>query len=450
MAYDSIKDFLFRLEKKGELITIEEEVDPKFEVSGILKLLGENENPAVLFNKVKGYDIPIVGNLFGNKKRLALTLEVKEDDLWEEYQKRLRNPIPPVLVKDGPVQEVIVSEDVDILKTMPVPTYHDRDISPYITQGIVFLRDPDTGRTTMGVHRIQVKGKNKLGYYCEAGSATSRKFMENAQRKGQSLPAAIAIGVSPAILLAAISPIPIPVYNKLEIAGGLQGKPVEVVKAKTIEIEVPANAMFVIEGEISPGVKEVDGPFGESLGFYTTVLTNVIDVKLITHQKNPVYSAFEPFPLELGVVKLIEMQIKGILKGMVPCMKDLSFDINKGLLVISIEKKNAWESKQALYAGLTVFPLIKYAIVVNEDIDVHNLKEVGWALAGRCQPDEDVIIVNDLLASELDPSHKEGILTSKLGLDATYPLDKQESFMKVSVPKVSMEKAAQILKKYLA
>ena len=446
-----MRDYLSRLEKSGCLIRIDEELDPKFEVSAVLRLLEEkqDQDPAVLFKKIKGYNIPVAGNLFSSEKKIAIALGVEEGVLWDEYQKRLRSPLPPVLVDKGPVQEVVIKEGIDIQKVLPVLTYHERDVSPYITQGVTFLRDPDSGQTTMGVHRIQVKGKDKLGYYCEVGSATSYKFLENAKRRGKPLPVAIAIGVEPAILLAAISPVPIPVYNKLELAGGLRGKPVEVVKAKTADIEVPANAMFIIEGEISPEIKEPDGPFGESLGYYTKVLTNVINVKTITHQTSPVYSVFRPFPLEDGVCKMIEMQLKGMLKAMVPALKEIAFYFTGGLLVMSIEKKNAWDARHALYAGLTIFPVVKYAIVVDNDIDGYNLGDVMWALAGRCQPDRNMLIVSDVLASELDPSHKEGPLTAKLGLDATKPLDQAEKFEKIAVPRASVDKATHILKKYL-
>lgn len=445
----NIRDFLDRLRSEGVLITIDEELDPKFEVSAVLKLLGEKESPAVLFNSVKGYDIPIAGNLLDSERKVALALNVKRDVLWDEYQRRLAKPLPSFLVKEAPAQEVVVSEGIDILRTMPVLTYHEKDISPYITQGVVFVKDPDTGRTTMGVHRLQIKGDAKLGLYISIASVTSGKILENAKRRGQSLPVAIAIGVEPAILLASFSSSSMAVFNKLELAGGLNGAPIKVVKAKTIEMEVPADAMFIIEGEIPPDIKEKDGPFGEASGYYISGQSSIINVKAISHQKSPLYSVFQPFSRDSSFDAMYEFQLKGMLKQLVPGLVDIAYNFISNLLVLSIRKRKASDGRQALYSCLTVMPPAKYAIAVDEDVDVHNFQDVGFALAGRCQPDRDVIVINDVLGFDLDPSLKDGCLTSKIGLDATRPLDRQDRFEKIQVPKVCMEKAVEILKKYL-
>jgi 2,5-furandicarboxylate decarboxylase 1 len=451
MAYKDLRAFLDRLEKEGELIRIQEELDPNFEVSAIFHHLGQRENPAALIERVRGYGIPVVGNLFASEKRVALTLETTEDAFFSEYEKRLGRQIPPIAVKEAPVKEVVIREDIDIFETMPVLTYHKRDVSPYITQGVVFTKDPETGRRSMGIHRIQVKGRNKLGVFISEFGAGSSTSLKNAESRGQPLEVAIAIGVDPAILVACYSPLPLPYFDKLALVGGLRGEPLEVVSGETMDLEVPANAMFIIEGKIPPGVRELDGPFGETSGYYTPIISPVIEITAITHQREPIYAVFQPFSLDDRVFTrmVLERQLWGLLKRMIPSLKELDFSPHDDFLIMSMERKNEWEPREALYHALTLLMHVKYAIVVDEDVDVHNPMEVKWALAGRCQPDKGLVLITDVQGNPLDPSIKEGGIRSKLGIDATKPLDRAERFERVAVPEEAADKAAEVLKKYL-
>ena len=453
MPYKDLREFINRLEKEGELIRIKEELDPKFEVAAVLKEIGKKDSPAVLFERVRGYDIPVVGNLWGSKKLVALELETSEDAFLDEYQKRQRRRIPPVIVKEAPAKEVIIKQDIAVLKTMPVLTHHERDAGPYITQGMVFAKDPETGRKSMGLHRLQVKGKAKLGVWISEYSPGSGRALKNAESRGQPLEVAIAIGIDPAIILAAYTVTP-GVVDKFEVAGGLRGEPLELVKCETLDLEVPANAMFVIEGKIPPWVRELDGPFGDEFGYYIPVYATVIEITAITHQRSPIYPTHVPFtqaPWNSFLTWTVAPQTKEFLRLLIPSLKDVDVSLMAGRYVLSIDKRNEWDARHALYLVLNLVPYAKYAIVVDGDVDVHNREEVDWAVFGRCQPDpdKDLILVTDVLGGELAPYIKEVPITTKIGLDATKPLDRPERFDRIAVPKEATEKAVGIVKKYL-
>ena len=451
MAYKNLREFLERLEKEGELVRIREEIDPKFEISAFLRRAAQRESPAFLFEKVKGYNIPVIANLFRTRMKVALALETEEEKIESETEKRRSSLIPPVIIppEKASVKEVIIRENIDIQKLIPVLTYHTKDISPYITQGLVFIKNPETGIRTMGIHRIQVKDKAKLGVFLAAG--TGAEYLRKWEERGQPAEVAIALGADPSVLLAAPARLP-PGSDKTALAGALRGEPLEMVKAETVDHEIPAHAMFIIEGRIPPRVRELDGPFGESAGYYLSCQGSIIEVTAITHQKSPIYSVFHPYTPELdellSVTSVSEFQ--RLLRMFIPTLHDMSYYPSIQFLAISIRKRTPWDSKQALHNVLANMPMAKFSIVVDDDINVRDFREVAMALCGRFQPEEDLIIARDLYGWELDPSckSKEGFncTTGKIGLDATKPLDNPEPFEKVDVPPEAEMKAREILK----
>ena len=206
MPYKDIREFVDRLEREGELIRVKEELSPVHEISALFERLGKEENPAALVEKVKGHTVPVVGNLFATRKRCALALEMSEGNLQEEYDKRKKLSIPPKSVKEALVKQVVHKDDIDLSKILPVLTYHERDAGPYITQGFVFLKHPVTGIYSMGIHRLQVKDKAKLGVYLSAGN--SLEILRMAEAKGQALEVAVVVGVDPCIMYAAAPFLP--------------------------------------------------------------------------------------------------------------------------------------------------------------------------------------------------------------------------------------------------
>lgn len=449
MSIQSLRDYLQVLEKEGELLRIRESLSPIYEIPSVFKQLGLQNGPAALIENVEGYDVPVAGNLFSSVKKLSLALETKEDNLLSEYTKRCASPLPPKLIEkeQAPVKEVIIKEGIDLMKTLPVLKSHAKDAAPYITQGIMFLKDSETGTRDMALRRLQVKGPNKLGVYFFG--FTARKAWQKKEAEGRPLEVAIAVGLDPALVIA--GNIWSPFGDRLSLAGGLRRQGVEMVKGETVDVDVPATSMFVIEGKILPDYLEPEGPFGEMMGYYHTTINPVLEVTAITHQKNPVYSSYVTFSRDDAMIfeYLGKPQLSSSLKALIPSLKDVFFSLVDNLIIVSITKKNKWESRQALYSIMSAIPFVKIVVVVDDDIDVNSMDDVKWALCGRFQPEEDAIITSGLVGSGIEPSLKEGLITSKLGIDATKPIDKPEKFEKVSVPKDIEKKTLKILEKYL-
>jgi len=445
MAYTDLRGFIKRLEEDDEIITIKDTLDPRFEISALFEELWQKEgNPAAIIENVQGYDVPVVGNLLGSRKRIALALETEEENISQKASGASEKTIPPRIVSQAPVKEVILNDNIDILQHIPVLTNHEKDAGPYITQGLVFLKDPETGSKTMGVHRLQVKDKNKLGIFL--ASKTSTEYFRNAEKNGRPLNVAIAIGVEPATLLASVAWFPF--GDKLTRAGSLRGKPLDLIPAESVDLEVPAHAMFILEGKILPNVRETEGPFGESTGYYITAQNPVIEITTITHQKNPLYSIFKPFSAEDALLTALFFKTSALneLKNAIPSVRNIIISMYSAHAIISIKKQAESEPRTALYSLLSNNAYIKHAVIVDDDIDIDNPYEVEWAIASRFQADRDLVILNDVGGSFIDPSVKEGFISAKMGLDATKPLSQAEKFEKITIPKQAQEKVKKILK----
>ena len=330
MPYKDLRDFLNSLQKEKELLVVTEPLDPRYEVAALLRLLSEHESyPAALIENVKGYAVPVAGNLFGSKKRAALALETKEEDVAEEYLQRKNTPIPPRMVSQGPVKEVILQKDLALTRILPVLTYHEKDAGQYMTQGVVFLKDPHSKQQTMGIHRIHIKGETLITIAFE--SKTSNEYLRRAEQENAPLEVAIALGLDPALIMAAVAWFPF--GDKLELAGGLRREPVEMIPAETVDIQIPAQAMFVLEGLIRPHSREPEGPFGESTGYYITLNSPVAEIRSISHQENPVYPVFIPSSLDDGIPLSIcwSSEVLASLQKDFPSVIGVNFNAGKGV-----------------------------------------------------------------------------------------------------------------------
>ncbi len=431
--------YLDLLEKNGEVLHIKEEVDPRFEVAAVTRLVANQQGPALLFENIKGYSTPILTNYLGTRQRIAVAVGDTEIGLGG------RRPVEPVTVETGPVQEKVLTGDIDILQALPVLTFHEKDVSPYLTQGIVFMKDPDSGRQTMGIHRIQVRGPKRLGLYL--ASRTSTEFYRRAEKKNKPLPVAIVIGAHPAVLLASVAWYPF--GDKLSLAGAYLREPVQLVKSISGQLEIPAAAMFVIEGEVLPGVMEEDGPFGESTGVYVPDVTNTVAVTAITRRREAVFSAFVPWTAEDGLVLSLAYGsfIEQELRRSFPAVTAHCFDFRcGGLLAVRVASMSRPEVRRLLYHVLVNNPYVKQAVVVNEDVDIYDQQEVNWAILTRSQPDDDWLILSEVPGSPIDPSTRRGV-GAKVGIDATYPPEKRDSFAKVAPPDPARARAGEILSK---
>ena len=441
-----LKDFIEYLKENGELLVLSTPLSPKFEISAFISELGKKEAPALLFEKVKGYPFPIIGNLLGTKKRLSMALGVNQENFFENSLTRLDKRIPPVLVKDRTPREVILQKaKIDLLEFLPILTHYANDSGPYITSGITSARDPKDGTIGRGLHRMEVRGKNELGI--SLINPPLSEIYGQYKKENRRMEVATVIGVDPAILIASISKIPRGM-DKLSVAGGLRGEPVPMVKAETTDIDIPAHAEIVIEGFIDPKGKEKDGTLGESSGYYMSFSKSpTVHATAIIYRKGAYFHAIVPWGMEVDNLLCLIHGINFVpkMKKKIPSLKEIHLIPGAfgSHVVMSIDTRNKAEIRKALTFALS-FTNIKKAIVVDEDIDPEDHQEVEWALATRFQGDRDLIILPDLRGQPIDPSSKEGFLTTKIGMDATRP--KKVGFEKVDVPITVKRRLAPILK----
>jgi len=449
MPYNDLRDFLNTLQKEKELITVTEPLDPQYEVAALLRLLSEHDAyPAALIKNVKGSAVPIAGNLFGSRKRAALALETSEREVAEEYVSRKKAPIPPRMVSEGPVKEVILQKNLDLTGILPVLTYHEKDAGQYMTQGVVFLKDPQSKQQTMGIHRIHIKGETLINIAFE--SKTSNEYLHRAERENVPLEMAVALGLDPALIMAAVAWFPF--GDKLALAGGLRRAPVEIMPAETVDIRIPAQAMFVLEGLIRPHSREPEGPFGESTGYYITLNSPVAEIRSISHQKNPVYPVFIPSSLDDGMPLSIcwSGEVLASLQKDFPSVIGVNFNVLNASIIVSIKKRESTEARRILHALLVSHPYMKNAIVVDDDINIYSPRDVDWAVGSRFQPDRDLVVIDRVAGSPIDPSCEEVGITAKMGLDATKPLKQEEKFERARPSADHRKKAEQLLTKYLS
>ncbi len=287
MPFNDLREFIGFLESKGELIRTKKPVDVKYEISAYIRKTSDVQGPALLFENVKEFTIPVLGGAFATRKRALLALETSNEDYVNKFHDALDHLVAPKLTANAPCKDVIIKgQDVDLNK-LPVPIFSERDPAPFITLGLCISRDPKSGGKNTSIYRLQLKGRNRLGIMAQH---LVRQLME-AESIGKCLPIAISIGTDPVLPLATQWMAPYGT-DELALAGSLRGAPVELVKAETVDLEVPATAEIIIEGMVLPNVREDEGPFGEVSGYYTPSNPKpVIEVTAITHRKNPIYQA---------------------------------------------------------------------------------------------------------------------------------------------------------------
>ena len=438
MAFADFRQFLKYLGEMGHLVRVEKEVDPRYEIAAYIRKTSDQEGPALLFEKVKGSDMQVAGGLFATMRGAALSLQCQTKELNDRLMAGVGNPIPAVMVKDRPCQEVVYRDDEVDLYKLPIPLYSEKDSAPYITMGVTISRDPDTGARNMGLYRNELKGKNRLGISAQSVEIHIRK----AEQRGQGVPVVIALGVDPALLWAAGWKAPYGV-DEVAIAGGLRGSPVELVKAITCDLEVPAAAELVIEGVVLPNVREMEGPFGEYPGYYNPAIPKpIVQVTAITHRRNPIFLAgLTGMPTtENHIMKQVclEAQYTWDLRQKFPGVKEVHLPAAGAqgfLAVVAMRPTSKFEARNVISYMLGNRPAVKCVITVDDDIDIRNIEKVMWAVMTRFQPAEDVIIIPNLNEIALDPSGPWGsglsmdrtdssgpeLNASGMGIDATRP-----------------------------
>jgi UbiD family decarboxylase len=432
MAYADLREFLKRLEAEGELSRVSAEVDLEHELGAVCYHSTSMGGPALLFERLRGHDLPVAANLLGTRSRMALALDADPENLIDEWRARVKRGIPPVSVSEGPCQEnVLTGDDVDLTGTLPIPVFNDLDAGPYITAGCHVSVGDDVATRNVGVYRNQVHGPRTLGISAPPYRHL-RLHQEEFAKQGRALPVAIAIGADPTLFLAAISSVPQGV-DELAVAGALRGEPVELVPCVTIPIEVPAHAEIVLECEMPVGGLRDEGPYGEFTGYYASVKPRpLLEVKAITYRNDAVHHAVyigKP-PNESSFINHIMNSATIAEQVTLPGLRALHMtEGGSGFFtaVASIDKPFEGYAKMMALAILGAWPArpIKQLIIVDSDIDPYNPVEVDWAIASRVQPDRDVEILSGLTGAVLDPSLPEhertsgSARTSKIIIDAT-------------------------------
>jgi UbiD family decarboxylase len=426
-----LRAFLRALEARGEtqLVRWGGPASPRFELTALALELERRfggEGPAVLCERVEGSALPVVTNLLGSRARYALAMGVEVPCIGEEWQRREARAVAPVAAREAPVQEVIwVGEEAD-LGRLPVLTHFAQDAGPYITSGILVAKDPATGVRNGSFHRCQVKGPRIL-----ATSLHSRRHLwqlaEQAETEGRPLEVAIVNGAHPLFYFGCgmwKGPITVDEY---EVAGGFFGQPLETVPCKTIALDVPAAAEVVIEGVIPPGEREEEGPFGEFTGYASHTSTrHRIDVTAITMRRDAIWQDIVSgiSAEHNGALRIPqEERIFRALKAQHPSVGAVSYPLSGACrfhCYVSMGRGGGGQAKNAIFHAFAEDLSLKLVVVVDEDIDVHNEREVWWAVATRMQADRDLFVVPGVAGAMLDPSSDEG-LTAKVGIDATVP-----------------------------
>ncbi len=481
MPINSVRDLLTKLEEKGELFRVWREVDPRtFEVPAIIRRVEEERGQAVLFEKLKSYDLSLASNIYGSAHRCAIALDLeptqREVGLYrndsrgsgvgmagctrhsyrmDAYERAcivklriaLENALercgefPIKTVSTSPAKQVILKNNVDILKTLPILWHCAEDAGPFITSGVWITKDPETGRYGMGIFRSQVTpdtyGPNRMGALFSVHSDTHDRLLKY-EAVGEPMEAAVVIAAEPAVQICATYAAPRGV-DEFELAGALKGSSIEMVKCETVDLLVPASAEIVIEGVVLPNVRMAEGPMAEFTDYYREERAPkpVFEARAITYREKPIYHTImsgmsdEHRTLAAMVGWGWERRVLEKLRKEFPTVKAVANNLGSDLfhLVVSMKKLREGDDRRLLYyiMGLDISVFYKYVTIVDDDIDVYNPDHVEWARCMRAGTPGSYIIFTDMYTHNLDPMGRmtgppehQRLTATKLGILATH------------------------------
>ncbi|MDR3361772.1 MAG: UbiD family decarboxylase [Desulfovibrio sp.] len=418
----SLRDWMDALRNKSLLKEISREVDLRYELAIVGKKADGRFTP--LFSSVKGQSMPVITAIASSRQMYAEMFGVSVAELAETFAEAQSFPreCETINSASAPVHEV-VSTTVDLGK-LPIPIHHEKDAGPYITAGVLISKDPETGQRNLSIHRLHVQGPEQLGILILPRHL--QHFYRKAEALGKPLEIAIAIGLDPVLLLASQAIVPLG-FDEYTIASALYEKPLQLVKGKTVDIEVPAQAEIVLEGHILPKIREVEGPFGEYPKYYGPASPKpVVKLTAITSRRDPIYHTIVPATMEhllLGAIPREGGMLQAI-RHAVPTA--IGVHLTPGgtcryHAVVSIDKINEGEAKNAMFAAFASSQEVKRVVVVDKDVDIFDPLDVEWAMATRMQAGKDVFIAKQACGNKLDPSTDDGVC-DKMGIDATVPL----------------------------
>ena len=459
----------------GQLVSTREPVDPVAELAGVYKLVGAGTplapptriGPAMLFENVKGYNMPVVVGILASRRRTALLMNSQIDRLPFDLLEALRHPCAPALVPSAqaPCQEIVIRPPFDLRTLIPAPTNTLRDAGPYFNMGLLRAEDPETGASDVTIHRLCVQGPDRLSVYFVPGRHIDQ-FRQKAERAGRPLPVSVSMGLDPAIYLAAcFEPPTAPLgLDELTIAGGLRHRPVELVDCVSVAAKAIARAEIVLEGEILPGERireDAQTQTGYAMPEFPGYLgvaqpeLPVLRVTAITHRRNPIlqtiigpgeeHTNLVGIPTEASILRLVENSMPGRLRN-VYCH---SSGGGKYLAILQFTKRvesDEGRQRQAALTAFAAFPELKHVIVVDEDVDIFDTNDVLWAMTTRYQGDASTIFLPGVRCHPLDPSQSPDFsptipapgISCKTIFDCTVPFRMRERFRRAEFVPVDL------------
>lgn len=451
----------------GELVESSVEVDPEAELAAVYRRVGAGvpvmppapAGPAMVFRRVKGFDVPVVAGVLGTRRRVALLLGAEPARLGFQMLGALEHPVEAQMVEEAPCQEVVIRAPLDVRRIVPAPTNTRLDAGPYITMGLLRARDPETGEADVTIHRLCVQGPDRLSVYFAPGRHID-VFRAKAEARGEALPVSISIGMDPAIYLAAcFEPPATPLgFDELAIAGGLRGRAVRLARCVSQPVEAVADAEFVIEGEILPGERireDVQTGTGCSMPEFPGYMGKaqealpVIRVTAVTHRRSPVlqtivgpgmeHCQLAGIPTEASILQMSERAMPGRVRN-VYCHPAGGGKYLAILQFRKAEPRDEGRQRQAALVAFAAFPELKHVILVDDDVDLFQTDEVLWAMTTRYQGDASTVFIPGVRCHPLDPSQSpafspsiraEGI-SCKTIFDCTVPWAMKEEFRRAA------------------
>ncbi len=445
MPIEELGKFVKKLEEAGELRRVKTQVDTDLEIAEILRRVMYAKGPALLFENVKNYEMPVLGNAFGSLKRLELGLETSDfTEIGQRIVDMTKMDIPtgffdkikklpelskitdiaPKIQKSGPVTEIF--EDLPSFEKIPILKTWHKDAGKFITFGLVATKHPETQIRNLGVYRMQILDKTHAIMHWQKHKRGAHHY-DIKKEAGDKIEVAVIIGADPATVFSAVAPVP-EGLDKYIFAGIVRKSGIKTVKCKTVDLEVPANAELVLEGHVDPSDIRMEGPFGDHTGYYTPPEPYpVFTLTGIMRRQKPIYLTTivgKPILEDAFIGKVIERSFLPLIKLFQPEVVDFSMPAAgwfQGMAIISIKKRYPGQAKKVMMGlwGLGQLALTKVFIVVDDDINVHDMDQVIWAVTTRTDAARDVMIINNTPTDTLDPASPLLNLGSKLGIDAT-------------------------------
>ncbi|HEY6535774.1 MAG TPA: menaquinone biosynthesis decarboxylase [Candidatus Nitrosocosmicus sp.] len=472
MVFDDLLDYVNALDARGELNRVHVEVDPNLEVAEIMRrLMYSNKKPAVIFENVKGYNMPILGNVFGSMDLLKIALDI--NDFSEIGQRivdltKLKMPsgvigkikmLPklseiseygPKIVDKGPIQEIINTSNPSFDK-FPIIKSFSKDAAKFITFGMTITKHPETGIRNVGLYRIQILNGSKAIMHWQIHKRGAQHY-EILKDSNKSIEVAIVIGSDPSTIFSSIAPVP-EGLDKFLFSGIARKKGIKLVKCSTVDLEVPANAEIVFEGFVDPNNLALEGPFGDHTGYYTPPdHFPVFTLTGIMQKEKPIYLTTvvgKPILEDAYFGKVIEKSFLPLIQMFQPEVVDFTMPAAgwfQGLAIISIKKRYPGQAKKVMMGlwGMGQLSLTKIFVVVDHYIDVNDINDVLWAITTKADPKRDILIIDNAPTDTLDPASPLVNLGSKMGIDATTTW-KQEGYQREIQEEVNVDDETKVL-----